>query len=259
MVKMRVMASGSRGNATLVQGADRALIIDAGISASKIINYLLEFKVAPGCISGLILTHEHSDHIRGAGPLVRKLGIPIYCNEETWERAKNVIGNVPEVRGIDPGKPFSIHEFTINPFSTPHDAQNPIGLTIETNGKKIGVATDLGYPTRLVMERLKGCHAILLEFNYNRDLLIAGPYTWPMKQRIMSRRGHLSNEDACSLLEEVLGEELEHVVIGHISENNNLPELALLSAQDLLRQFGYEHVTLSTGSPDIPGEWIILE
>lgn len=259
MVRMCVLASGSRGNSTLVCTDSEALLIDAGISAAKISAYLETLQINPFKLKGIVITHEHTDHIRGVGPLSRKYGVPVFCNIDTWAKAKSVVGNVPSLIGIEPGAPFSICDFRIVPFSTPHDALNPIGLTVEVLGKKIGIATDLGYVTRLIRERLRGCHALMLEFNYNRDMLIAGPYTWPMKQRIMGRMGHLSNEDACSLLEDVITPELSHIVLAHMSENNNLPELALMSVRDVCIKNSLEHITVIAGRQGERSDWINLD
>ncbi|MBN2384840.1 MBL fold metallo-hydrolase [bacterium] len=258
-MKISIIASGSKGNCTIVSDGQCSILIDAGVSASRIVNALSELELDVSTLKALIVTHEHTDHIRGIGPLTRRTGIPVFCTQETWARSKNIIGTIDKVFHIESGISFQIEHITIHPFSIPHDAEDPIGLTLEANGRKVGLATDMGYATQLIKQKLKDCQALLLEFNYNRDMLISGPYTWPIKQRIMSKKGHLSNDDACSLLEEIIHDDLQHLVLAHISENNNLPELALLSAQDLCNQCGHRDVHLTVGNPYKHSPWLYLK
>ncbi|MFC1853879.1 MBL fold metallo-hydrolase [candidate division CSSED10-310 bacterium] len=255
-MKICILASGSSGNSTVITTDRTSILIDAGISAVKILSRLQQLELDLTTLSAMVITHEHIDHIRGAGPLTRKINVPLYCNRATWDRAKHIIGKVKQVHFIEPAKPFTIGDFNLKSFSVPHDANDPIGLTIEHNSKKIGFATDLGYPTQLIKERLKECHALIIEFNYNRDLLLAGPYTWPMKQRIMGRKGHLSNEDACGLLEDIISEKLNHIILAHISENNNVPDLALMCVQELCHRIGHNNIRFTIGNPDRQSEWI---
>lgn len=258
-MRIAVLASGSQGNATLINSGTKSILFDAGISARKILTYFDELELHTSTLKAILITHEHSDHIRGIGPLARKLKVPVFCTEQTWNKAHHSIGNIEQVEFIEAGRDVTIENFLIKPFSIPHDAEDPLGFTIEQNGCKIGIATDVGYPTNLIRQRLQGCRLIQLEFNYNRELLIAGTYTWPMKQRIMSKRGHLSNEDACILLEDLLSDELEHIILAHMSENNNLPELAMMCVQDLLVRSGKEHITCTPGSQRKRTDWITLQ
>jgi len=258
-MKIAIIASGSSGNCTVISENSTSVLVDAGISASRILTALEELEFDFSTLKAILVTHEHTDHIKGIGPIARKTGIPVFCTSETWQRSQHVIGTIKQTVFIKSGEQFQLEHLAITPFSIPHDADNPIGLTIEANGKKVGFATDLGYPTQLIKQRLLGCQALLLEFNYNRDMLISGPYTWPMKQRIMSKRGHLSNDDACSLLDDVIHDDLQHLVLAHISENNNLPELALLSARELCSNRGLQNVVFTIGKPRSHSNWLHLK
>ncbi|MFY9708527.1 MAG: MBL fold metallo-hydrolase [Desulfobacterales bacterium] len=221
-----VLASGSKGNAIYVSDGHTAVLIDAGLSGVEIERRLGSRGLAPDRLQAIVVSHEHADHINGVGVLSRRYRLPVYLNRRTAGAAKR-IGRLHRVNTFDCGTGFQIDNLLIHPFSLSHDAEDPAGFTFQTNGIKIGLATDLGVVTAMVTEHLKGCRALILEANHDTRMLIDGPYPWPLKQRIQSRLGHLSNTDSRHLLCDVAHADLEHVILAHLSETNNTPDTAL--------------------------------
>jgi phosphoribosyl 1,2-cyclic phosphodiesterase len=220
-----MLASGSRGNAIYVSNGTTAVLIDAGLSGVEIERRLKSRGLCPENLDALIVSHEHADHIQGVGVLSRKYGLPVYMNTDT-QKAAYRLGKVNAVKPFNCSVSFMINTLSIYPFPISHDAADPAGFTIEQGGIKIGIATDLGIATALVKEHLKGCALLVLEANHDPEMLAQGPYPWPLKQRIKSRVGHLANEDTHDLLHELQHDQLQHVVLAHLSETNNTPEKA---------------------------------
>jgi phosphoribosyl 1,2-cyclic phosphodiesterase len=250
-MKLSLLASGSKGNCLFLESDSCRLLIDAGLSGRETLARLSSIGVAAETLNGILVTHEHSDHIRGVGALARKLKIPVLGASRTLAAARHVIGKA-ELIEFDPGTAFTFRGLSIDPFPTTHDACDPVGYRIEGSEGCIGFATDLGVATRLNHDKLRGCRALVLEFNHDEQMLMEGPYPWHLKQRIRSRHGHLSNVQGTELLQELLHPELEGVFLSHLSEVNNDPALALASARGLLdRQnqcgpavfLGCQHVT----------------
>jgi len=183
-------------------------------------------EIAPESLDAILVSHEHGDHCRGLAPLARRCKIPVYLHHQTLNVLPE-LHNLPDLRLFDTGDTLMLGDVCISPFATTHDAVAPVGYTIEGAEGKVGIATDLGLATRLVTDRLQGCRALVLETNHDEQLLRDGPYPWPLKQRIRSRHGHLSNTEAAELLQLVLWEGLEALFLAHMSETNNRPELAL--------------------------------
>ena len=224
---MCMLASGSKGNCIHVSAGSKSLLVDAGLSAREIERRMHDRALAPERLQAIIVSHEHSDHIRGVGVLARRYGLPVYMSSATAGAALSRLGKIPQSCYFEAGIPFRIAPFSIHPFNITHDAVDPVGFTIGMNGSRIGIATDLGTVTGLVEEHLKGCRLLVIEANHDLDMLNDGPYPWPLKQRIRSRHGHLSNEAAGELLRAVLNDKLKHVVLGHLSETNNTSRRAL--------------------------------
>lgn len=222
-----VLASGSRGNAIYVAHGEHAILVDAGLSGREIIKRLTLRQLSPESIGAVLVSHEHSDHIRGAGVLSRRFHLPVYLAPKTFRASTDMLGKLHEIRHFRCGETFNFRKMAIHPFSTCHDAEDPVGFTINCNGKKIGIATDLGIATAMVKEHLKQCRALVLEANHDPQMLIDGPYPWPLKQRIKGRSGHLSNVDSRLLLHELQHDQLRHVVLAHLSEQNNTPQKAV--------------------------------
>lgn len=232
-MRLSLLASGSKGNCLFLESDSCRLLIDAGLSCRETMARLSSIGVAPETVNGILVTHEHTDHVRGVGALARKLKIPVLGSSRTLQAARHVIGRA-ELVEFDPGTAFAFRGLSIDPFPITHDACDPVGYRIEGAEGCIGFATDLGVATRLTQEKLRGCRALVLEFNHDEQMLQDGPYPWHLKQRIRSRHGHLSNAQGASLLEELLHPELEGVFLSHLSEVNNDPSLAMASARGLL-------------------------
>ena len=221
-----VLASGSRGNAIFISDGKTGILLDAGLSAAEIKRRLKSRGLNPQDLDAILLSHEHSDHIQSVGVLSRQLKLPIYLSRKIKEKAP--LGkSVHEIRTFECGVPFQINDITVHAFSVSHDAADPVGFTIGQNGSRIGVATDLGFVTPPLTAHLQNCHLLILEANHDLEMLMNGPYPWPLKQRIQSRRGHLSNQQSKRLLQELQHRELQHVILAHLSETNNHPEKVL--------------------------------
>jgi phosphoribosyl 1,2-cyclic phosphodiesterase len=233
-----MLASGSKGNAIYVSDGDTAILVDAGLSGIEIAKRMHAAGLQMESLKAILVSHEHSDHVRGVGVLARRHRLPVYITPGTAAAAGSQLGHIDDLRHFETGRDFSIDGLVIHPFATSHDAQDPSGFTIAQNSHKIGIATDMGIATGMVKEHLKACSVLVLEANHDPTMLIEGPYPWPLKQRIKSRNGHLSNQDSRDLLAEIKHDGLCHVILAHLSETNNTPEKALqttlqaLDAQD---------------------------
>jgi len=230
-----VLASGSKGNATYISNGSTSILIDAGLSGVELDRRLRSRGLNPTDLDAIVVSHEHSDHIQGVGILSRRYKLPVYINRKT-ECASPQLGNLHEKRPFVCGAAFCIKELIIHPFSISHDAEDPAGFTIGQNGITIGIATDLGFVTSMVKEHLKRCSALILEANHDSTMLESGPYPWHLKQRIKSRVGHLSNIDSKKLLLEVQHQDLQQVVLAHLSETNNTPQKALAEVLEALNR-----------------------
>lgn len=210
------------------------MLVDAGLSGQGILSRFAAAGLSPERLQALVISHEHRDHTLGVGVLARRLKLPVYVTQRTHQALNGCLNGGEEVVYFNSGEPFRIGDLTLAPFSVPHDAADPVGFTIHYGSRKVALATDLGYVTHLVRERLRGADLILLESNYDPDLLQGGPYPWPLKKRVMSRQGHLSNKDAAALLKELVHPQLEHVILGHLSKTNNYRELVEAETQAAL-------------------------
>jgi phosphoribosyl 1,2-cyclic phosphodiesterase len=328
MMRMTVLASGSRGNSAVVSSSRTRILIDAGISCRELFKRMRQAGEDPCALDAILITHEHQDHVQGLSVAARKLGIPVYFTEAThrawlrwinprkrmsyaeWLRqrqleasakaaqapatlphpAENAAGTVssagdhpfyreqelaecvaeeeaalacssveapgdeageqdetPAARPVsDPsalpgleyfraGARFSVGDIEILPFTIPHDAADPVGFVLQAEGIRVGIATDLGYMPANVIQHLRGCDIVMLESNHDLDMLRDGPYPWSVKQRVLSRVGHLSNAAAAEFLEKGYDGQAAYVILAHLSESNNLPELARLAAEFALR------------------------
>jgi phosphoribosyl 1,2-cyclic phosphodiesterase len=226
-LELCMLASGSKGNAIYVSGGSTSILIDAGLSGIEIERRLQSKGLYPEDLDAILVSHEHTDHIQGVGVLSRRFNLPVYMSSKTEKAAISQLGTVRVIKNFECGSPFMIKDLSIHPFSISHDAKDPSGFTVNQNGTKIGIATDLGIATSMVKEHLKGCSLLVLEANHDEEMLINGPYPWPIKQRIRSRAGHLSNKASKNLLKELQHDRLKYVMLAHLSEINNTPQKAL--------------------------------
>lgn len=224
------IASGSSGNCVYIGNEQTHLLIDVGISCKRIEAGLKENNICPSQINGILITHEHSDHISGLGVFSRKYGVRIFATQETIQEIckSSTVGEIEEKLfcPILPDQPFCIKTLTVHPFSISHDAANPVAYRVEFQGRAAAVATDLGEYNDYIVENLKGLNAILLEANHDVNMLQTGKYPYPLKKRILGQAGHLSNEASGQLLNEILNEDLKYIFLGHLSKDNNYEALA---------------------------------
>jgi phosphoribosyl 1,2-cyclic phosphodiesterase len=306
MVRFTVLASGSKGNCTVVSGGRTRILVDAGLSCRELFRRMKLAGEDPATLNAILITHEHQDHINGLAVTARKLGIPVYFTEGThraWMRwltprrqmtyaqwleqcrkqaaarqaerepnegepdeadvvaedpsakdpaiemeVESITGNfetdaaipqkdptwLPSVEYFEAGQPLQVGDIAVSPFTIPHDAVDPVGFVFQVEGVRMAVATDLGYVTPNVRIQLKQLDLLLLESNHDLEMLRDGPYPWSVKQRVLSRVGHLSNEAAAQFLEDEYDGQAAYVILGHLSESNNLPELARVAAERAL-------------------------
>jgi phosphoribosyl 1,2-cyclic phosphodiesterase len=260
-----ILGSGSAGNCTLVETETTKLLVDAGLSGRQIAGRLALVNRDMDLITGVVLTHEHSDHTRGLGVLCKSRALPVYANRLTAE----AVAADPEWhdrvriswRLFATGASFEVGDLLVESFSVPHDAYDPVGFVIRhpSTGVAVGVLTDLGHATKLVTERVRAMDALIVEANHDLKLLqedAARP--WATKQRIMSRHGHLSNDAAATLTGEVACDKLRHVFLAHLSRDCNRPELAREAVDQKLRAVGARHIAVAVASQDKPTATLTL-
>ena len=253
-MKICLLASGSKGNSILVESGKTRLLIDAGLSARELRKRLDSVDVEAESLDALLITHEHGDHVRGLGPLVRQLDLPVYLQTDLARKLPDV-GKPECVQEFVDGEEFMIKDLTIRPFAITHDCLAPVGFTLDGELGKVGVATDLGIVTRLVTECLQDCRALVLETNHDEELLRDGPYPWKLKQRVRSNHGHLSNNAAGNLLQSLLWSGLETVFLGHLSETNNRPDLAVEVVREVLEKQNICEPQVLLGKQQLPVLW----
>jgi phosphoribosyl 1,2-cyclic phosphodiesterase len=247
--------SGSSGNALYVGFEGTHLLIDAGMSGAKITSELARIGLSPDQLTAILITHEHSDHISGAGILSRKYDLPIFANEGTWEAMRAKLGNISEknVCVFETGTDFPIDSLDITPFAIPHDAADPVGYSICTQNVKLCIATDLGTVKESWLRHLEHADLVLLESNHDVDMLKASRYRYELKRRILGNKGHLSNDAAGKAALELYKRGVRAIILGHLSGENNFPELAYQSVCCVLQQEGIspgEDLLLSVASRD---------
>jgi len=245
MLRFRVLGSGSEGNATLVEAGGARVLLDAGLGPRQLVERLQTAGVDPGSLDGVLVSHEHGDHARGAAAFSRKWGVPLLGTRGTFAAAAFDPATLPELQPIEPGETRTIREMSVRAIAVPHDAARPVAFVIRAGELSLGHATDLGHLSRAFVEAFGGCDAILVESNYDPALLRDGPYPWSLKERILGPFGHLSNGDVARLLEKGLGEACQRVVLAHLSRKNNHPELALFASEEALARGGRRGVQLT--------------
>jgi phosphoribosyl 1,2-cyclic phosphodiesterase len=250
-LKLSLLASGSKGNAVYLESGDTRLLIDAGLSSVELMRRLNAINVDPHSLNAILVSHDHSDHTRGAGTLARKLKIPLIASYQTRQAASAVLKKCDFIE-FESGYGFSYRDLMIDPFPITHDAIDPVGFVIESSEGKIGFATDFGIVTRLITQKLRNCRMLVIEANHDEDMLMNGPYPWHLKQRIKSRHGHISNSESMQLLEELLHDQLEGVFLAHLSETNNDPQLPFRAATELLNRQNCCAPHLTVGDQYIP-------
>ncbi|MBL8148614.1 MAG: MBL fold metallo-hydrolase [Blastocatellia bacterium] len=265
-MRFNILGSGSTGNATLVVSGETRILVDCGLTAKELAKRLSSINESIENISAILITHEHTDHIRGLATLAKNLNIAICISPTTLASAKVFKRDRPEIdiaEKVQPGQPFEIDHVKIVPVRTPHDAVDPVLFRIESRGVKIAIVTDLGHIPSHVAYELRSCDALILEANHDVELLKSSPYPWSLKQRVMSRQGHLSNEEMARFLREDYDGSARHIVLAHLSRENNHPEIATLAAQQALSArtplfAAIEQEKIKVAHHDRPLGWIEL-
>lgn len=257
------IVSGSSGNCTFVGSKHTKLLIDAGVSCKRIESGLNSIHVKPDDIQGILITHEHSDHIAGLGTLYRRYQIPIYGTVETIHsilKTKN-IGKISEelIHYVEPDTKFMIDDIMVEPFAISHDAANPVCYTFQADGHKVGMATDLGKYDDYIISKLESSEILLLEANHDVNMLMVGGYPYYLKQRILGDRGHLSNENSAKLIRRLFHDKLKYIALAHLSKENNYEELAYETVRLELNEFMEDSKAgkiLSVARRDLPSEML---
>jgi phosphoribosyl 1,2-cyclic phosphodiesterase len=233
------LASGSKGNSIFFGTKNTRILIDAGISAKTVADRLDEIGVALSDIDAILITHEHIDHIKGLSSLALKNKIPVFANSDTAKAIVDILGEAPKFKIFSTGETFEFGDIEVHPFSIQHDTLDPVAFTIKTDQLKVGVCTDLGFATTLVKNHLKNCDYLYIEANHQPSMVHACNRPQVYKQRVLSRQGHLSNEQCAELLAEVVHANLKHIHLAHLSQECNNPQLALEIISNKLAELEY--------------------
>jgi phosphoribosyl 1,2-cyclic phosphodiesterase len=258
-VQFTILGSGSGGNCAYLETDETRLLIDAGFSARQIRQRLAGLQRTPETLHGILITHEHADHAQGLAVLCEELRIPIYCNRLTQDALASQLRAPLNWRLFATGASFDVGDVTVDTFPVPHDAQDPVGFLVRTVAGNVGFLTDLGYATKLVLERMRAAHVLLLETNHDLKLLQEDTRRpWSIKQRILSRHGHLSNDAAADVAEQIATTQLRHLYLGHLSKDCNRPALAQRAVGGRLEKIGATHVRVETTSQELPSPTLPL-
>ena len=255
MLKLCVLASGSSGNCTFIGTENTRILVDAGLSARKTALRLAEIDERIEAIDAIVVSHEHGDHIAGLRVLQKKYGIPVYANAGVMQS----LGDGIHGACFTTGASFSVGDFSIHPFPVPHDASDPVGFVFAAGCRKVGIATDIGMVTNALRERLRSCHAVVIEANHDETLLHEANRPWSLKQRIRGNQGHLSNRTAAGLMAEIAGDGLQHLFLAHLSSDCNSPQHALKTFETILLEAGHSHVTVRLTGADGVSEILELD
>jgi len=240
-VSVSILASGSRGNTAVVESSQARILVDVGISCRETFKRMKAVEMDPRSISAVLISHEHTDHVCGLATLAKKLDAPVFmtgATHQAWARSlRDEAGELPKIAKLEvfsSGRSFQIADITVTPFTIPHDAADPVGFTFRAEGVKIAIATDLGYMPASVCDHLRKCDVLMIESNHDLEMLRVGPYPWSVKQRVMSRVGHLSNESLAQFFAKDYDGGASYIVLAHLSEQNNHPEIARRAAETAL-------------------------
>lgn len=255
MLKICSFFSGSSGNCTYIESEKGAILIDAGVSMKKIFEKLCQVGRKPQFIKAIFVTHEHIDHILSVGSIARKLSIPVYATKNTWRAMYKNIGRIEKdfIKPVEYGLNTEIEDMAVVPFKIPHDAADPVGYKIKSGDSEFAVATDIGEMNESIFLALSGCRGVLLEANHDVDMLIGGSYPLNLKKRIRGKLGHLSNEEAALTCARLVSVGTKKILLGHLSEENNRPEIAFDTVKENILKCGVkvpEDVYLSVAGYD---------
>ncbi|HAM79196.1 MBL fold metallo-hydrolase [Ornithinibacillus bavariensis] len=252
-LRFSVLASGSTGNAFYIESDKEKLLVDAGLSGKQMDKLFSEVQLSPKDLSGILVTHEHSDHIKGLGILARKYDLPIYANEKTWKAMDGMIGKL----SIDQKFTFNMEEvktfgdIDVESFGVSHDAAEPMFYVFRSGGKKVALVTDLGYVSERIKKTVEGADAYIFEANHDVGMLRMGRYPWSVKRRILGDSGHVSNEDCGLALTDIVDNNTKRIYLAHLSKDNNMKDLARMSVGNILTERGIS-IELHDTDPAVP-------
>ncbi|HWP44622.1 MAG TPA: MBL fold metallo-hydrolase [Blastocatellia bacterium] len=264
-MRVIILGSGSSGNAIYVESGETGVLVDAGLSAKETVRRLTEVGIETSRLTAIVVTHEHADHVKGVRVLSKTAAVPVFISDATRSECRFAGGGEGMRWGeaITSSEPFQIGSLDFHPFAIPHDGIDTFAITVHSQGVKVAIVTDLGYITKLVAERVRGSDLVVIESNHDRDMLKVGPYPWPLKQRIASNTGHLSNDETARWIREDFDGRARYLVLAHLSRQCNHPELARLCALQALATHGTlffpdaeNHVKVA--HPDRPSQWFEL-
>ena len=262
MLKFCSLYSGSSGNSLFVETENTKILVDAGVSSKKIETALSNLEIDPTSIDGILITHEHTDHVQGLGTFAKKFDLPVFVNQKTLDAMPKQKEKIPEknIKKFTIEEKFEIGDMQIKPFAIPHDAANPCGFNIFKDNKKISIATDIGHMTNGVIKNLEDSIFVLLESNYDPEVLKFSRYPYPLKARIAGPIGHLSNESAGKTISHLMQSGLQQAILGHLSKESNFPELAYKTVVDEIIANNQDENSLKLGvaSRDFPGKLLTL-
>ncbi|HLG15380.1 MAG TPA: MBL fold metallo-hydrolase [Blastocatellia bacterium] len=263
-MRLIILGSGSTGNSLYIEAGETSVLIDVGLSARETARRMTQAGLDPARVNAIVVTHEHSDHVRGVGVFARTAEVPVFISPATRDQCRFAQDeDLPWGESISSGRSFQIGSLDLHPFTIPHDGVDTVAFTVESAGVKIGMVTDLGYITQLVAEHLRGSDVIILESNHDREMLKTGPYPWAVKQRIASNLGHVSNDETARYLREDFDGCARWIVLAHLSRQCNHPQLARLAAVRALYSrgplfFSDADERVKVAPPDRPSEWFEL-
>ncbi|MBT3286207.1 MAG: MBL fold metallo-hydrolase [Victivallales bacterium] len=257
-VGITVLGSGSRGNAVVIHTESEAILVDAGFSARELRKRMARFEIDETKVRAILVSHEHSDHVCGMRVCAKQLGIPIYANRGTAEVLRSRDDKLGNLTIFAPGSPFGVGGFTVEPFTIPHDAYDPVAFVVKMGTVKLGIATDLGHVNSLVSHQLRACDALVVESNHDIGMLRNSDRKWSLKQRIIGRHGHLSNEDGLELLRKVLHGRTQAVIMAHASGECNEYSLVERGVKQCLAELEREDIVMHVATQDdgAPTVWV---
>ena len=257
-MKVCLLASGSGGNSICVQNGSSSVLIDAGLTGKKIEERLRGVGFNPAGLQAIVVSHEHADHIKGVGVLARRYGLPVWMTEGTLNASKKIFRGTERIRVFENDEAFSIGDLSFQAFQLPHDAADPVNFSVTDGHANVTVATDMGTVTQLVYQYMRRADLVIIESNYDRQLLMDGPYPWVLKQRINSTHGHLSNDGAAEALCDLARDGLKQAVLAHLSEKNNRPDLARETCADMLQGQGIRSFPMRVAEQDRPSDIFVI-
>lgn len=257
-MKVCLLASGSAGNSIYIQNGSTNILIDAGLTGKQIEIRLSSIGVNPATLQGIVVSHEHSDHMKGVGVMARRYGMPVWMTQGTLDGSKKTFTGAERVRVIDNDENFAIGDLEFQPFPLPHDAADPVNFVVTDGSAKVAIATDMGVMTQLVYQRLKEVDFVAIEANYDHKMLMDGPYPWDLKKRISGRHGHLPNDGAAQTLCDLAEEGVQQAVLAHLSEKNNHPDVARNTCQEMFAQRGIRNFPMTVALQSRPSEIFIV-